>query len=191
MVEHHEKLKTVPLPVELMMGMRDRETLGALALQYDTGLGVFEFGTWRGLTTGYLADLISPSPVYTLETLEDFSEVQVDNIGIEYKGKTNVHQVFADSMSWVWAKDVGQRKFDLVFVDAGHSEENVRNDAGIAEKILRPGGLLVLHDYDENNTPGVCRYVESTKRDDWVLVEGTNMAIREIKKGKCNGNCNC
>jgi predicted O-methyltransferase YrrM len=45
--------------------------------------------------------------------------------------------------------------FGLVFVDGDHTEAAVAHDVGWALKLLRPGGVLACHDYDEGTCPGV------------------------------------
>jgi predicted O-methyltransferase YrrM len=45
--------------------------------------------------------------------------------------------------------------FGLVFVDGGHDEATVEHDVGWARKLLRPGGILAAHDWDEATCPGV------------------------------------
>ena len=45
--------------------------------------------------------------------------------------------------------------FDLVFIDADHREPAVTHDAEWALKLLRPGGMLAMHDLDEGSCPGV------------------------------------
>ncbi len=42
--------------------------------------------------------------------------------------------------------------FDLVFVDAAHDEESVVIDTALALRVLKPGGVLVFHDWGD---PGV------------------------------------
>lgn len=49
--------------------------------------------------------------------------------------------------------------FDLIFIDGSHDYESVRADAEMAASKLRPGGLLVFHDYG-NMDPGVVRAVD-------------------------------
>lgn len=45
--------------------------------------------------------------------------------------------------------------FDLAFIDGDHSEESVQRDADLAAALLKPGGLLVFHDYEMTEDPGV------------------------------------
>ena len=45
-------------------------------------------------------------------------------------------------------------KFDMVFIDGGHSEETAQNDYRLWSKRLRPGGLLAIHDVFPNPEDG-------------------------------------
>lgn len=45
--------------------------------------------------------------------------------------------------------------FGLVFIDGDHREETVVHDVTWARKLLRPGGVLLCHDWDEGTCPGV------------------------------------
>jgi predicted O-methyltransferase YrrM len=45
--------------------------------------------------------------------------------------------------------------YGLVFIDGDHTEATVEHDVGWARKLLRPGGVLACHDYDEGTCPGV------------------------------------
>src|SRR6266542_1030498 len=45
--------------------------------------------------------------------------------------------------------------FGLVFIDGDHTEATVEHDVRWARKLLRPGGVLACHDWDEATCPGV------------------------------------
>jgi predicted O-methyltransferase YrrM len=45
--------------------------------------------------------------------------------------------------------------FDMVWIDGDHSAETVEHDVTWALRLLRPGGVLACHDYDEATCPGV------------------------------------
>ena len=47
------------------------------------------------------------------------------------------------------------RRFDLVFVDGDHSTAACWHDATVGWELLRPGGHLACHDYQEASCPGV------------------------------------
>ena len=44
---------------------------------------------------------------------------------------------------------------DVVFIDGDHSAEGVWNDSTLAYEIVRPGGLVIWHDYKQWHRPGV------------------------------------
>lgn len=50
--------------------------------------------------------------------------------------------------------------FDLVFIDGSHDRNSVAEDTDLAIKVLRPGGLLVYHDYGNPSDPGVKEAVD-------------------------------
>lgn len=45
--------------------------------------------------------------------------------------------------------------FDLIFIDGSHDYESVSQDIELASRKLKPGGVLVFHDYRRPDDPGV------------------------------------
>lgn len=117
---------------------------------------IFEFGTFDGRTTIHLA-LNAPDDAltYTLDIQSGDFEFSNDNIYFE---KIRVgEQVFASSVGSKIVMLTGDSKtfdfssfmenVDFVFIDADHSYAAVINDSEIACKMVRPGGIVVWHDY--------------------------------------------
>jgi len=50
-------------------------------------------------------------------------------------------------------------KADMVFIDADHSREGVLRDIDTAKRLLKKGGILCGHDYNEPDWPGVTEAV--------------------------------
>lgn len=50
--------------------------------------------------------------------------------------------------------------YDLAFIDGSHDASSVRQDAELAAACLKPGGVLVFHDYVSPSDPGVREAVE-------------------------------
>lgn len=46
-------------------------------------------------------------------------------------------------------------RYDLVWIDGDHTAEGVEHDVVWALKLLKPGGVLACHDWDEVTCPGV------------------------------------
>lgn len=63
------------------------------------------------------------------------------------------NQILGDSkaVGKLWAGD----KFDMIFIDADHSEEGIRGDIAAWMPHLKPGGFVVFHDYTMHMWPAV------------------------------------
>lgn len=61
--------------------------------------------------------------------------------------------------------------FDLVFIDGAHDYESVRRDIEKSIASLKPGGLLVFHDYASGIDPGVTRAVDEFVGDGATILE--------------------
>jgi predicted O-methyltransferase YrrM len=124
---------------------------------------VFEFGTFRGRTALNFA-LNSPedTKVLTLDLPRgsDRSTAMADTwasdaeiirrsfTGADYAGKDvahKIHQLFGDSLTFDFSPYFDQA--DLVFVDGGHRYEVVSSDTANALRLVRPGGVVVWHDF--------------------------------------------
>lgn len=131
-----------------------------------------EFGTWKGKGVRRVLDECENASVWTInlwegeyktdgswaysepiaEGAQKGSTVRTDAagmIGIEYlqAGLGNrVNQIYSDSRLW---NDLAYPDgfFDSVFVDGGHDAATSRADLYKALRLLRPGGLLLLHDF--------------------------------------------
>lgn len=63
---------------------------------------------------------------------------------------------------------------DLVYIDGSHAEADVRHDTALARAIVRPGGVIVWHDYP--SCIGVQRVIDQlndAEGDHIALIEGT------------------
>lgn len=117
---------------------------------------LFEFGTFDGKTTLHLA-LNSPKDaiVYTIDKERGTFDFGTDR---SFFGKVSVGECFlstpVEKKICLLTGNTRQfdftpfiRKVDFTFVDADHSYEGVMNDSERAFDIIRPGGLIVWHDY--------------------------------------------
>lgn len=55
------------------------------------------------------------------------------------------------------------RQFDLVWIDGDHEAPTVAHDVAWAVRLLRSGGTLACHDYDEVTCPGVRQALDAWK----------------------------
>lgn len=116
-----------------------------------------EFGTWEGTGVVYCLEE-SAATVWTLnpaegETEPDGGQVYANDslgfIGRHYINRGLGHrvcQIYCDSRDW----DVSNYPsgfFDTALIDGGHSEEVVANDTQKACRLVRPGGIVMWHDF--------------------------------------------
>jgi predicted O-methyltransferase YrrM len=165
-------------------------------IKYTKVKNIFEIGTYRGNTTLQLA-VNSPKDarITTLDlpskwnedrraitTPEMFKNVTDRmTVGIQYKETPyadKIKQVFADSANMNWNELPGP--FDFIFIDGCHYYEYVKKDTENALSVLRPGGIIVWHDY--GMIKDVSRAVDETsKRIQIYAISGTRLAVGFLK----------
>lgn len=120
---------------------------------------IFEFGTYQGRTTYFLTFASPDARVTTLNLPPEQDPSVAPFLGIMFRGsdrEDRITQLLQDSRLF----DAGPHaaSMDYVFVDGDHSYELVKNDTEKALAMLRPGGMIVWHDYMPK-CPGVMRYI--------------------------------
>jgi len=126
---------------------------------------VFEFGTYKGVSTTQLALNLPPGgKVFTLDLPDELKvgalrvdkQVEIQIAAESGKGslipedlRSKVTFLQADSASFDTAPY--RASMDLVFVDGAHSYDYVRNDTAKALELLRPGGVIAWHDCAPNH----------------------------------------
>lgn len=160
---------------------------------------LFEFGTCTGKTTYLMARNAPPDARVITLTLapeqktayraenEDnleaarFADRESEFVEFVYTGSDVAHkitQLFGDSKQFDETPYLG--RCDLVFVDGSHACSYVKSDSEKAFRMLRPGGLLLWHDYEKGNiaTGDVYKYLnELSKVRPLHHIEGTSLVV--------------
>lgn len=152
---------------------------------------VLEIGTYDGNTALNLAaNLPNDGRVTTIDLPPDWDRhfvYDVPNshwnvtdrrtIGIQYRHtpyENRIRQVLGDSAKVDW--DALNPPFDMIFIDGCHYREYVRADTENALRNLRPGGVVVWHDYGD--IKDVSRVVdEAARRITAYAIRGTRLAV--------------
>lgn len=154
--------------------MTPRE-LGWLAQRARDARVIVEVGSWKGRSTRALADN-TKGVVYAIdpwagETLTEDGAVHPVTLDVwrsfawhlrDHLRTTRVRPLrmrSTEALPALVAK-LGPT-VDLVFLDGDHREASVAADLEAAWPLLRPGGLLAGHDYDNAAWPGVRRAVDA------------------------------
>lgn len=119
---------------------------------------------------------------------EKYYREMIENIEPYFKKTVLIHQpsIFASSL-------FPDRFFDVVYIDADHSYENVKNDLNLWWNKIKIGGFLTGHDYtdgyisDDNkitSTRGVIDAVDEFVKDNElnpIFFNDTDYLIKKLK----------
>lgn len=142
---------------------------------------IAEIGSWRGRSARVMADH-TPGVIFCIDPWDDTS------IGYpgwwtaqespeKYKQKDWVWQEFQSHVgNYIGTKILPLRMFstqgaalcrhhmltfDMIFIDATHNYEHVREDILLWRPLLKPGGIFAGHDFNEPTCPEVAPAVLS------------------------------
>lgn len=156
------------LKTEGWMSEPELQWLAEQANLYDL---IAEVGCWMGRTTRVMADNTAGS-IVAVDTWEGSEENQDELRG---KPSNYLFQKFTDnladhiingkvvplriaSLAAAGQFALSKTRFGMVFIDAAHDYQNVKNDILAWRPLVAPGGLLCGHDYDWGY-PGVVHAV--------------------------------
>jgi tRNA A58 N-methylase Trm61 len=154
---------------------------------------VFEFGTYKGVSTTQLAlNVAEGGMVFTLDLPEDHPAYTLpipkpEERQIAAEGGKGIliprdlldRVTFLRSDSATFDESPYLDSMDLVFVDGAHSYEYVKNDTEKGWRMLRSGGVLAWHDCNAQHRD-VVRFIKEFGFDA-KLVSGTALAF-SVKK---------
>ena len=130
---------------------------------------IAEIGSWMGRSTAALA-ANTKGTVHAIDTWAGSAESAHKNqligrspdwlINTFKENMSEFSNIVIHQMSSYWAsKYFIHSKFDLIFIDAGHSYEEVKTDIAAWRPLLSEGGIICGHDYT-SGWPGVIQAVE-------------------------------
>jgi len=143
---------------------------------------IVEIGSYRGVTTRQLA-LATNRVVYAVDPYIGYGGWEADLAIFKERVESLANVKFLQETSGRAVKKINADLFSLIFIDALHDFANTYFDFMSWGAVLKPGGLIALHDVDDfPGTNLVCRRI--IERNDKYLVWGycPNLAIF-MKKG--------
>ena len=165
---------------------------------------IFEFGTCSGKTT-YLLSENSPSDceIYTItlkkDQTENVSYISGDNSIAKRnaldesvyekffftgrKSEKKIKVIFQDSKKL----DISnfKNKFDLIFIDGGHTYSCVKNDTEKSFEMIKNNGLIFWHDYNpmKRSASDVVKYLdEISDKHNIFHIKRTHMCFLRYNK---------
>ncbi len=157
------------------------EEAAALA-ELARGKQVLELGAGFGYSTIVMA-LGGAARIHTVDLFTTFGtsrEALEQNLAAYgVSDAVTIHQVDTSEVLGEFAKD----SFDVAFVDANHEFRHEKRDVLLALNLLKPGGYLAAHDYDEDCNPDVRRVLDDVFPGGPERVAGTLFIARKAVSG--------
>ncbi|MCG3137062.1 MAG: hypothetical protein HJJLKODD_00904 [Phycisphaerae bacterium] len=181
-VSIYEVFPELPDQQWLMFGVRTPPEIPYLcaALKIIDARTVLEIGTYHGGTTLHLAaNLPADGRVYTVdidaaalgrlgfnldEHDQTLADKPIDTIGHYCRNSpyaSKITQIIQDAAQVDFT--IYADRYDLIYIDGGHSYQQVKADTENVLRWLRPGGVIFWHDYHVGCT-GVTRYLHELAR---------------------------
>ena len=138
---------------------------------------ILEIGSYKGSTALLIAENTSPDTlIWTLDKYPDHGEAY---LGTKYESR--ITRIVGDATNELLD---GHGPFDLIFVDADHDYESVFQHTIVAFRQLAPGGVILWHDYQQDDClHGCCGVPEAlhmaalTFQKEILSIEGTMLGI--------------
>jgi len=160
----------------------------------------FEIGTSIGVTShnialnqpedGHLFTLDLPPVSKTADEIKTHFDVTVSDRKMIFADRAKrrfldtpveqkITQLYGDSAEFDFAPYAAQ--CDFVFVDGSHAYEYVESDTRHALSIVKSGGIIVWHDYNDGFFwPAVARYLKTLGREKQIFrIDGTMFAVMQ------------
>lgn len=180
-------------------GWMTENELHWLAVQARLHSSILEIGSWHGRSTRALADnLLAYGTVYALDTFngskteieghasaklnggdDAFINFLTNNYDHILEGKiVPLRGASENILPVLWSKRFSA---DMIFIDGGHTYEEVKANIHEALSVIQNNGLLCGHDYSDS-WPGVKRAVDELLPGRKVIGGGSIWYV-EIEKG--------
>ncbi len=138
---------------------------------------ILEIGSYKGSTARLIAENTpDDARIWTLDNYPDHGEA--------YRGtvhEARIQRIIGEPTNAVLD---AHGPFDLIFVDADHDYKSVFHHSAVAFKQLAPGGVILWHDYQQDNylhgacgVPEALHMAATTFRKDILSIKGTMLGI--------------
>lgn len=168
--------------------------------KFPSGSKFVEIGSWKGMSSAYMAVEIANSEkdidFYCVDTWE--GSIEHEQYGID---TSNLYDTFLDNMGPVKkyykairaqslqaVKQFEDNSLDFVFIDASHEYQDVKDDIHAWYPKVKEGGIIAGHDYLNVDFPGVERAVHeffdsiTTQETCWVYEKKKSVKIKTNSK---------
>jgi glycosyltransferase involved in cell wall biosynthesis len=159
------------------------ELYKSMVEKFPSGSKFVEIGSWKGMSSSYMAVEIANSgkdiDFYCVDTWE--GSIEHDQYGID---TSHLYDTFLDNMKPVReyykairarsqqaVKQFEDESLDFVFIDASHEYQDIKEDIIAWFPKVKKGGVIAGHDYLNSDFPGVEKAVHEIFGDKIVTQE--------------------
>ena len=152
----------------------EQNYLYTLAQGLPEGAIIVEIGGEFGMSASLFSKGAPTAKIYSIDIAFDSPTGEIHKANLaEAKLGENVKRIAADSQLPKTAtafKRMEKAGIDLLFVDGGHTYQNVLNDLALWTPLVKAGGYLVLHDTanPDNKLPHPLHYEVSKALETWL-----------------------
>ena len=117
-------------------------------LKYSKISYFLEIGSFDGVVISVLAEKHPHAMYYALDAFQKGHGTDSGNLNSfiqNTKGLDNI--VLLKGPSCAILPVLRDRMFDIIFVDGDHAYESVKSDVEMCYRLLKPGGVMAMHDY--------------------------------------------
>lgn len=156
-----------------------------------------ELGVFRGEFAKEIIQVVNPSELYLVDiwvgemgsgdkdgaNYVKINDMQSVYLGLHHqvKNKPTIHLVRCESVPFLQSYE--ENYFDAIYVDADHSEAAVYNDMVNSLRVIKPGGMLMGHDYHHQIKIAVDKFcVDYNQTIEYITADGCPSFCIKVKK---------
>ena len=140
-------------------GMTDYEDLySEMVKKFPNGSYFVEVGSYKGKSAAFMGvEIVNSGKEIKFDIVDHFEKSSYEDCRDNLKGLSiMIRKLWSKQASALYEDEA----LDFVFIDAGHSYEDVLSDIRAWLPKVKAGGILAGHDYENERYPGVKKAVD-------------------------------
>lgn len=119
-----------------------------ILLEHKKNQYFLEIGSFDGVVVSVLAEKHPNAKYYALDAFKEGHGTDSGNLdSFIHNTKDLSNIILLKGLSFDILPVLRDRVFDIIFVDGDHAYESVKSDVGMCYRLLKPGGVMAMHDY--------------------------------------------
>ncbi len=146
-----------------------------------------EIGSYEGMSACWLLDHVLTHPQAKLTCIDLFFQESFE-LNIAQSGSAHkLIKLVGDSHAVL--RTLSSETYDFIYIDGCHLADHVRQDAMLAWRLLKPGGLMIFDDYQwidpthpgQETYRGIDAFLDIAKHHLAIVYQGYQVIVRKLK----------